>query len=435
MARAGIIAVPVNFRLAAPEIEYILNDSTPKALIYEEDFAPLVEQMKQNIKVDHYICLGKDKYLDYDDCLADASTQIPDIQVDEDDIFFMPYTSGTTGFPKGVCVTHKDLLLHLLFFFKEHGSLDRRDRMLVLMPLFHSNSSWFTLGLFMVGGTAVVHHSGGFNPVEVLETIDKEKITYSSVVPTMLVMILEQPEEIKQKYDVSTLKRFLVGSAPLLTKTKEAIIDYFNDAELLEGYGSTETGCVTVLNPEDQLHKKRSIGLPVTGKEIRLLDQQGNDVKQGEVGELYTRGWGVLVTKYWNNPQATEEAFGGEWVSVGDMARCDEEGYYYLADRKKDMIITGGENLYPTEVENTLSQHPAVSEVVVVGLPDEKWGEKVHAVVALKPGEVVTEEKLKDFAKKRLAGYKRPKSYDFVKELPKSATGKIVRRMVRELYD
>jgi long-chain acyl-CoA synthetase len=436
MARAGIIPVPINFRLTPPEVEYILNDSTAKALIFEEELAAVIDQVKPNVKVEHYICLGKSqgKDLDYDTCLAKASAGVPDVQVDEDDIYFMPYTSGTTGFPKGICVTNKDLVLHLLVFMKEHGSLDRRDRMLIIMPCFHSNSSWFNLGLWMMGGTSVIHHSGGFNPEEILQVIDQEKTTYSSVVPTMLVMILNQPEEVKNKYDVSSLKRFLVGSAPLMTKTKEDIIKYFNGAELLEGYGSTEMGCVTVLYPEDQLRKKRSIGMALTGKEIRLLDEKGNEVPQGEVGELYSRGWGGLVTTIWNNPEATKEAFRGEWISAGDMARVDEEGYYYLEDRKKDMIITGGENLYPTEVENVIATHPAVSEVVVIGLPDEMWGEKVHAVLTLKEGMTVTEQELKDFAKPQLAGYKRPKSYDIRAELPKSATGKIARRLIRDLY-
>ncbi|MDD2212830.1 MAG: long-chain-fatty-acid--CoA ligase, partial [Clostridia bacterium] len=436
MGRAGIIAVPINFRLTPPEVEYIVNDSTPKAFIYEEELASVIEQIKPNVKVEHFICLGKGQGsdLDYDECLAKASAGVPDVQVNEDDIYFMPYTSGTTGFPKGVCVSNKDLVMHLLVFFKEHGQLDRRDRMLVLMPLFHSNSSWYTIGLLMVGGTAVIHHSGGFNPEEVLQVIDEEKITYSSVVPTMLVMILNQPEEIKEKYNVSTLKRFIVGSAPLHTKTKEDTIAYFKGAELFEGYGSSETGCVTVLYSEDQLRKKRSIGMAVTGKEIRLLDENGKEVPQGEVGELYSRGWGVPVTKYWNNPEATKEAFRGEWVSAGDMARVDEEGFYFLEDRKKDMIITGGENLYPTEVENIIATHPAVSEVVVIGLPDEMWGEKVHAVLTLKEGQKVSEQELKDFVKPQLAGYKRPKSYDIRAELPKSATGKIARRLIRDLY-
>ncbi|HWQ73616.1 MAG TPA: long-chain-fatty-acid--CoA ligase [Desulfitobacteriaceae bacterium] len=434
LARTGIITVPVNFRLTAPEIEYILNNSEPKALIYEEDFASTIEQVKKNVSVEHYICVSNDKASDYEDCLAKADSQPPNIRVEETDPILLAYTSGTTGFPKGAVVTHRNLATHLLIFFKEYGNVNYRDTMLVIMPIFHSNATWFLLGLIMVGGTAVIYPSGGFNPEEVLELINTEKITFSSVVPTMLTMINNLAEDCRQKYDVSSLRMFLVGSAPLLTKTKEDTIAYFKRAELFEGYGSTETGLITILNPQDQLRKQRSIGFPAIGKQIRLLDNDGNEVEQGEVGELFTKGWGILIDEYWRNPQASKEAFRGEWISPGDMARKDEEGFLYLVDRKKDMIITGGENLYPTEVENILVKHPAVLEAVVIGLPDELWGERVHAVIVPQPGMAVTGEELKDFVKPQLAGYKRPKSYDFVKELPKNATGKILRRKVRELY-
>jgi acyl-CoA synthetase (AMP-forming)/AMP-acid ligase II len=434
LAKTGIIAVPISFRFTMSEIEYVLGNSEPKALIYEEVFAPLIEQIRPNVKVENYLCLGKDNDLDYEDCLAKASTQPPGIRVIETDPFAITYTSGTTGFPKGAVVPHNNLIEHLLIFFKEYGNVGHKDRMLLIMPIFHANSTWFLQGLVMSGGTAVIHHSGGFNPEEILEVIDREKITITSVVPTMLTMILNLPEECKQKYDVSSLKRFLVGSAPLMTKTKEEIIEFFNGAELYEGYGSTETGVVAVLPPEDQLRKIRSIGLPTIGKDVCLLGEDGNEVEQGEIGELYTKGLGIVLKEYWKNPQATVEAFRGDWITVGDMARVDEEGYLYLEDRKKDMIISGGENLYPTEVENVLIKHPAVLEAVVIGIPDELWGEKVHAVVVVKDGMQVTEQELKDFAKDQLAGYKRPKSYDFVKELPKSATGKILRRKVKEPY-
>jgi len=438
LAKAGIIAVPVNFRFTAPEIEYVLNNSEPKALLYEDIFAPTVEQIKQKVgHVEHYICVGKDKALDaldYEDCLAKANTQPTGVQVKETDPVFITYTSGTTGFPKGAVVPHKNLVTHLIVWDKEHGNICHKDRILLIMPLFHSNSTWFLDGLIMAGGTAVIHPSGGFNPEEILSVIDKEKITYSSVVPTMLTMILNLPDATKQKYDVSSMKRFLVGSAPLMKKTQEETIRFFKGAGLYEGYGSTETGCVTVISPEEKLLRPRSVGLPLIGKEVRLLDDNGNEVKQGEIGELYTRGLGILMKEYWKNPKATEEAFRGEWLSVGDMARVDEEGYLYLEDRKKDMIISGGENIYPTEVENVLAKHQAVLESAVIGVPDELWGERVHAVVVTKEEEKVTAQELMDFCKDKLAGYKRPRSIDFVNELPKSATGKILRRKVREPY-
>jgi long-chain acyl-CoA synthetase len=302
------------------------------------------------------------------------------------------------------------------------------------MPIFHSNSTWFSQILVLMGGSMVVYRSGGFDPEEVLSLISRERITLISVVPTMLTMILNLPDSVKARYDVSSMKAVLAGSAPLMTRTKEQTIEFFKNALLFEGYGSTETGMVTVLRPEDQLRKVRSVGIAAAGKEIRLLDDQGKDVPPGSVGEVYARGLGILLVEYWKDPQATAKAFRGDWCTVGDMGRIDGEGYYYLEDRKADMIISGGENVYPTEVENVLAKHPAVLESAVVALPDQLWGEKVHAVVVLKEGRKATAEELMNFCRDKLAGYKRPRSVDFLEELPKSSTGKILRRKVREAY-
>jgi long-chain acyl-CoA synthetase len=248
----------------------------------------------------------------------------------------------------------------------------------------------------------------------------------------MLTLILGLPAEVKARYDLRSLRQFIVSSAPVMTRTKEEAVRTFAGVRIFEGYGSTETGSVTVLQPAEQLRKERSIGRPTVGKEIRLLDDHGDDVKPGEIGELYVRGLGVLFSEYWKNPRATAEAFRGDWCTVGDMARMDEEGYLYLEDRKKDMIISGGENVYPTEVENVLVRHPAVAEVAVVGVPDERWGERVHAVIVPREGAQVALQGLLDFCRDKLAGYKRPKSLDLADSLPKSATGKILRRKVRE---
>jgi len=435
LARTGIIAVPVNFRFTAPEIEYVLNHSEPKALIYEESFLPVVEAIKGKApSIQHFICLGKSSDPDYNEQLAKASPREPDCYVEETDPFFIAYTSGTTGFPKGAVISHRNLIIHYSLVPAQYGYINYTDRILLIMPVFHSNSTWFSQILLMMGGSMVVYRSGGFDPEEILSLISRERITLISVVPTMLTMILNLPDSVKSKYDVSSMKAVLVGSAPLMTRTKEQTIEFFKNAVLFEGYGSTETGVVTVLRPEEQLRKVRSVGLAAVGKEIRLLDDQGNDVPQGNVGELYTRGLGILLVEYWKDPAATAKAFRGDWCTVGDMGRVDEEGYYYLEDRKADMIISGGENVYPTEVENALAKHPAVLESAVVALPDQLWGEKVHAVVVLKEGMKATAEELMGFCRDKLAGYKRPRSVDFLKELPKSSTGKILRRKVREAY-
>jgi len=435
LARTGVIAVPVNFRFSPSEVEYVLNHSEPKALIYEESFLPVVEAIRGKVpSIQHFICHGKGEGVNYQEWIAKASDQEPQCTVEENDPFFIAYTSGTTGFPKGAVISHRNLIIHYSLLPAQYGNINHTDRLLLIMPIFHSNSTWFSQIMVMMGGSMVVYRSGGFDPEEILTLISRERITLISVVPTMLTMILNLPDAVKSKYDVSCIKAVLAGSAPLMTRTKEQTIEFFKNALLFEGYGSTETGGVTVLSPEDQLRKVRSVGIAQVGKEIRLLDEQGNDVPQGSVGELYARGLGLLLVEYWKDPAATAKAFRGDWVTVGDMARIDEEGYYYLEDRKADMIISGGENVYPTEVENALAKHPAVLESAVVALPDQLWGEKVHAVVVLKEGMKATAEELISFCRDKLAGYKRPRSVDFLKELPKSSTGKILRRKVREAY-
>ena len=230
--------------------------------------------------------------------------------------------------------------------------------------------------------------------------------------------------------------RWLVSSsAPLLTKTKEELFAFFKYSRLYEGYGSTETGAVTSLSPEDQLKKIRSIGKPYFGQEVKLLNDVGEEVAPGEVGELYSRG-PTQMKEYYKDPEKTKGAFRGDWLSAGDMARMDEEGYLYLVDRKNDMIISGGENIYPTEIEDVLSKHPKVQEIAIIGVPDEKWGESLKAVIVLKSGQEATEEEIIAFCKGKLAGYKKPKSVDFIpaSKMPKTPTGKILRRPLREIY-
>ena len=435
LARVGVIAVPLNFRFTSSEAHFVLTHSAPKALIYEEAFTPLVESLRGKAgSIRHFVCLGQSGDPGYSGWLESASPAEPWCQVEETDPLLIAYTSGTTGFPKGAVVSHRNMAIHFALVPSQYGNINHSDRMLIVMPAFHSNSIWFTGIVTMMGGSIVIHHSGGFDPGEILQVIAAQKITLMSVVPTMLTMILNLPEQVKSRYDVSAMKAVLTGSAPLLTRTKEQTIECFRNSALYEGYGATETGCVTILRPEDQIGKVRCVGLPAAGREIRLLDDDGNDVPDGVVGELYTRGLGVLLVEYWNDPGATAKAFRGDWVTVGDMARKDSDGYYYLEDRKADMIISGGENIYPTEVENVLVKHPAVLEVAVVAVPDPLWGEKVHAEVVLKDAMVVGAEELIEFCRSQLAGYKRPRSVRFVQELPKTPTGKILRRQVRDAH-
>jgi acyl-CoA synthetase (AMP-forming)/AMP-acid ligase II len=285
----------------------------------------------------------------------------------------------------------------------------------------------------------MVYNMISFDPEDLLKTIDEYKITFTSLVPTHYIMILALPDEIKQKYDVSSIRQLLISSAPARKDLKLAIMEHFKSAELWEAYGSTESALITLLRPEDQFSKLGSIGKEIFGIDrIKLLDEDGNEVPEGEVGELYMRTPGAFQ-EYWKDPEKTKEVFKGEWVTAGDMGKRDEDGYYYLVDRKKNMIITGGENVYPSEVENVIGAHPAVKDVAVIGVPDEKWGESVTAIVVLhrgyQPGQELAEEII-DFTKGKIAGYKRPKKIEFIndEDMPRTATGKILHRMLRERY-
>ncbi len=286
----------------------------------------------------------------------------------------------------------------------------------------------------MLGATIVVDDRKRFDPEAVLRTLAREQVTFTSLVPTHYIMMLDLPESAKQGLDFSRVGKLLVSSAPARQETKLAILQLFPNGRLFELYGSTEAGWVTILRPDEQLEHLGSVGREWAGSgPIRLLDVEGNEVPDGEVGELYSRT-AYAFDGYWKNPDKTREAFSGSWCSVGDLARRDAQGFIHLVDRKSNMIISGGENIYPSEVESVLAAHPAVQDVAAVGLPDAKWGEAVHAVVVLRPGQSADAKAMEDWCRERMAGFKRPRGYCFVAEaeLPRTATGKIQHRLLRE---
>jgi long-chain acyl-CoA synthetase len=437
-AKAGIIMVPINWRFQSDEIKYIIQHSDTTAMILGEEFIPIMNQTAPNlpqVPKDKYWVVGQKKFQEgglYNDLIALGSEDEPNITIAPEDVFFIGYTSGTTGFPKGAVILQKtdvELAIVINIEFETANNLVN----LIVMPTFHSNSIWNAIGSFLCGATVYIYHLRGFNGQEILQIIDKYKVNMSSMVPTMYHLILGQPEAIQAKYDVSSVRTLLSSSAPISHETKIAITRFFKNARLFEGYGSTETGVVTSLRPEDQLSKPGSVGKAAFGKEVKILDPDGKEVPKGGIGEIYTRGLNIFQ-EYYKDPKATKSAFIGEWCTVGDMGYMDDEGFIYLVDRKNDMIISGGENIYPTEVENIILQHPAVQFVAVVGIPDDLWGESVKAVVLPKAGMQVTAEELINFTKGKMAGYKRPQSVDFVTELPMTPTGKILRRIVKEPY-
>jgi acyl-CoA synthetase (AMP-forming)/AMP-acid ligase II len=433
VAKAGMAAVPINFRFVGPEITYIMNHGDARVLIYEAGFREAIRDVRADFEKtgpDDFIVFGGEGDLgdtDYEELLAGASSTDPEIEVEETQMWYIGYTSGTTGLPKGASRSHRSCVMIAAF-----GSyIDQDDVLLLIMPVFHSNSIWFGLVGVYHGSTVVLYPSSGFDAREILGIFEQEKVTFSSLVPTMYTLIFQVPD--REKFDTSSLKTLLTSSAPLMTKTKEQILDFFQNADLWEGYGATESGGVTSLRPQDQYRKVRSCGQAGPFTRIKILRPDGSECEPGEVGELYAISPGMFEG-YYKNPEATAKAHRDGYLSVGDMAQVDEEGYYYIVDRKNDMIISGGENIYPTEIDDLLSKHPKVFQAAVIGVPDEKWGEGVKAVIVPHPGQEVTEQEIIAYCKKNLAGYKCPKSVDFADSLPTNPTGKILKREIREKY-
>ncbi|HDS15243.1 MAG TPA: long-chain fatty acid--CoA ligase [Proteobacteria bacterium] len=437
-AKLGAVINPINFRLVGPEIEYIVNDADARVLLVDTEFAPLISEIRSKLTgVDSFIVVGEacDGYLEYEKMLAGAADDEPEAGVLPADPWILLYTSGTTGRPKGVVRSHESYIAFYLINGSDFG-FSYRDMVLTCMPLCHVNTTFFSFAATYFGGGNYIQPARFFKPENILGIVAREKITFISLIPTHYNLIFNLTPEQLHSFDLSSLEKLLCSSAPARREHKEAILKLVPGVKLYEGYGSTEAGIVTTLMPEDQMRKPGSIGKESSGTDlVRILDESGNDVAPGEVGELYSRG-PMLFDHYYKLPEATAEAFQGQYFSAGDMARRDAEGYYYLVDRKKNMIITGGENVYPSEVENVIASHAAVFDVAVVGLPHEKWGEEVSAVIILKEGRTLTDKELIDYCRTQLAVYKCPKRVFFIAadEMPRTGTGKILHRVLRERY-
>ncbi len=437
-AKTGIIINPINFRLVADEVLYIAGNAESKAFFAHAPFVETVDRIRGRLKhipEDAYYIIGgeKDGYTEYEAFIKDGDETEPTFDVRPRDTWILIYTSGTTGVPKGVVRSHES---HVAFFlingidfrFNEH------DVCLNVMPLCHINSTYFTFTFTYIGASVYIHPAQSFRAEEILRIIDREKITFISLIPTHYNIILNVDEAVRKQYDVGSIRQLLCSSAPVRKNMKLAIMEFFPGVDLYEAYGSSEAGIVTVLKPEYQMKKLGSIGFESLGTDfIKLLDEHGNPVADGEVGELYSRS-PMLFDEYDNMPEKTAASFRGEWFSAGDMARRDADGFFEIVDRKDNMIITGGENVHPSEVEEVIGNHPDVFDAAVIGLPDPKWGEKVVAVVIPKR-EMETDEILRH-CRDKMAGYKRPQDVIFIdqKEMPRTPTGKILHRRLRERF-
>jgi acyl-CoA synthetase (AMP-forming)/AMP-acid ligase II len=432
-ALMGMAVVPLNFRFTASEIEYVVNHSDARALLFDDSFSGTVQSLRTKLRsvAGRYIVTdgpGNHATHSYESLIAAGRETPPSTPADLSACYFQGYTSGTTGFPKGCVNPHREFADCLRRIATIYG-ITEHDRELVAAPLFHEAPALFALLQIFRGGTVIV--TSDTSPANVFEMIDRTKATWTFMVPTMWASMVTS-EEI-DRFDLGSLRLLLSGGSPLLTHTKEAILRRFPKAGLNEFYGATEVGLVTNLSAEDQQRKVRSVGRPVIGMFVELRDEQGNVARQGEVGEIHIGG-ATIIREYFNNPEATAAARRGSFFTLGDMGRFDEEGYLYIVDRKKDMIISGGENIFPNDIEEVLYRHPAVEMAAVVGAPDPKWGEIVVAAVKLKPGISVDEAELIAHCKAQLSSFKVPKRIDFRDQMPMSSFGKILRRDVRESY-
>ena len=439
LARAGLVAVPINFRLAGPEIAYVVQHSGARALVVQEALRGVVESVRAELPVEASRCVHfggaavPPGWQGYEALIAAAPAAAPAVDVSPGDLFALMYTSGTTGRPKGTMRSHEGNALIALATALEFG-LTRDDVGLLVMPLCHANSLYFGVTFALLGATIVVHDRPHFDPAELLALLAAERITFTSLVPTHYILMLGLAQEERARHDLSRVGKLLVSSAPARRETKLAIMELFPNGRLFELYGSTEAGWVTILRPDEQIEHLGSVGREWAGSgAIKLLDADGREVADGEVGELFSRT-AYVFDGYWQNAEKTRECFCGAWCSVGDMARRDEHGFIHLVDRKSNMIISGGENIYPSEVEAVLAAHPALQDVAVVGVPDATWGESVLAAVVARPGQEVTQADLDAWCRARMAGFKRPRRFVFVTEaqMPRTATGKIQHRLLRE---
>ena len=433
ISKMGGIVVPINVRLAAPEMRWILDHSDSTALIFSKGFKDRVEQLRPELGgVRHYVMVGEEPpgdTLGFEEVLGKGGDDDPVGEVLGDDEAFLLYTAGTTGRPKGFLLTHNGLIWNCVSW--THAGVYREDDLsLHVFPLYHIAALGSVITYIYVGGT--IYLKKAFDPKDCVETIERERITRWAAAPTVFNILLQVPGI--EKYDTTSLTLLGSGAAIMPSETQRRLREIFPDAQIFDTYGMTEaSGGITTLSPQDSTRKVACVGKPVIGVELRVVDENERDVAPGEVGEVVFRG-NNLMKGYYKDPEATEETMRSGWFHTGDLGRLDEEGFLYIVDRKKDMIITGGENVYPREVEEVLYTHPKIAEAAVTGVADSKWGESIKAVVVIESGQTASEEEIIDFCRERIAGFKCPKSVDFVQALPKNPAGKILKRELRERY-
>lgn len=440
-SKAGLVPVPLNFRLAPAEWSYILNDAEAKILFAAGDYPQDVETIRSELNSIHqFIAIDGPEppgWETYQSLLADQPDTPPSYIADPEDDLFQLYTSGTTGHPKGAILTHQAVTTHILQMGLAHN-IQPGERLLLVAPIFHVAA--LNAGAFpclAAGGCLYIQEN--FKPEDVVRALSEAHINIGLLVPAMIQACLTAvPDVAHRQYDELRLIHY--GASPIAEATLRRAIDVFK-CEFSQGYGMTEmTAAIAILSWADHQRALRekpellvAAGRPILGTDVRVVDENDNDVPQGTIGEVLARG-PQMMKGYWKQPEATAEALRGGWMHTGDAGVLDEEGYLYIQDRVKDMVVSGGENIYPRVVEEVLFKHPAVAEVAVIGVPDGQWGERIKAIVVLRPGMKATAEEIMDFCRGKLGGFERPRSVDFVEALPRTPSGKVLKRVLREPY-
>jgi long-chain acyl-CoA synthetase len=439
-AKAGVVFVPVNNLLKARELVQIFTYVTPRALVFDEDFAELIRGILPELTfLEFPISLQESRgsQATYEALLKAGAETEPEISITDSDLISIFLTSGTTGRPKGVMRTHRHDWINMLSCALELG-IRYDDRALLLFPFYHVTFV-DNMRHFLMANTVAIRREGGFEAREVLGLLSRERISICQFVPTMINALLQVDD--LSGYDLSRFRLMPYAASPMPVELLKRAMQKF-PCQFVQMYGQTETGpATTALRPEDhrlegspsEVARLASAGRPIVDYEVRIVDEAGRDVNVGEVGELIVRSE-AMTSGYWELPEETARTIRDGWLHTGDTCRFDEEGFVFIVDRKNDMIISGGKNIYPREIEEVLYTHEAVLEAAVIGVPDEYWGEAVKAFVVLKPGKQATAEEIIALCKQHLASYKKPKSVEFRPQLPKSPTGKLLKRVIREDY-
>ena len=441
-AKLGTIFCPYNNHVKQRELGEIITYSSPAILFVDSDFGALIEALRPELaSVTHYICLQTPHWSfmkSYEEMIAEGASREPGIKVVDDDVVSMIFTAGTTGNPKGALRTHRHLVADAIARVIEL-KIDYDDRPIITFPMYHVACEDNIVSHFFMPNTMHIRREGGFNPAEVLDYISRNGITICQMVPTMIHATLQIPNI--SAFDLSHLRLILYAGSSMPVELLKRALQAF-PCGFAQLYGQTESGpFTTVLKPEDhvldgsdkKVQRLASSGRAVVNYEIRIVDENDNDVPTGDVGEIIGRSE-AMMKAYWQLPEETEKKLKGGWLHTGDLGKMDEDGYVYIVERKNDMIISGGVNIYPREIEEILYGHPAILEAQVIGVKDEYWGEVPKAVVVLREGITASAEEIIKFCGERLAGYKKPKSVEFWKELPKSPQGKILKKVIRESF-